>query len=617
MAINPSNNTLVNWARVKLLLMENESRGRHSTGIYTNEISKKVVQNASMFIKSLKLTNEQLTNSPVLGHTRAPSIGANRTITGAQPIVEIDDEGNETFAIIHNGTIYNIEELAAEDDEITFEATDTDTQILSKFIQQEKYDVLNKYFGTASLIWHRKDDPTATYVFRGESSSSKHTKFNTEERPLHVGHDATGKYFSSTKDSLVNMFDTKEAKDSVQAVEANKVLRFENGTESVIFTADRSEVFQTKPVVETNYGTHSNSNHNNNSTGYGNCNSNTHRRYNETADRYGYGNYHDDNSTADNLIILAAYDRVEYNGQLPNWISSIPETDPTKLLTTETIKVASIEQEQVFFYKGRYRVLRHLLSGTNYISDEGKLVSQSHKTAKPYAFINGVILKKTTDFVKIYAKVGRLIFGSQSFCDAIADYADQPVPVLEEYGEILIESFTFKGKLLTGVYKPLFTKRGIIEFHSGYLATSLFHPASTINIGDTVRTQTLDKFEVGKVQSTNPPLGFITILTQYDKLVRVDESHVINVMSPITIVKTAEMLEKEKQILKINMENNLKLTRLKTLTDVQSIIEDAHEELHLGLIAADEAKAIVPALQRKIFSLMEKSVSQSTSNLPY
>ncbi|MCK5789138.1 MAG: hypothetical protein KAH32_09065, partial [Chlamydiia bacterium] len=250
MAISPIGSNKINWARVKLLLLSNESRGRHSTGLYSNKSSLKMVKAATPFVKELVISPEADGITPLLGHTRAPSVGTDRSISGAQPIVEVDEEGENVFAIIHNGTIHNMEELADADDEITFVTTDTDTQILSKFIQQEKYSVLNEYYGAASLIWHTKKDPDAIYVFRGESSQSSYSAYVTEERPLHMGSDETGIYFSSTKDSLVEMFDSKEAKESVVEVVANKVLRFENGVESVIFEADRSTVSQTKKVVK-------------------------------------------------------------------------------------------------------------------------------------------------------------------------------------------------------------------------------------------------------------------------------------------------------------------------------------------------------------------------------
>jgi len=599
MAISPKNGNKINWARVKLLLLANETRGRHSTGLYTKNASLKMVQSASTFIKSLTINHEEEL-SPLLGHTRAPSAGADRTINGAQPIIETDENGDTDFAIIHNGTIHNMEALADEED-IEYEKTDTDTQILAKFIKAEKYDVLSKYLGAASLIWHRMDDPEAVYVFRGESPQSSYTTYASEERPLHIGEDETGIYISSTKDSLVEMFDTKEQKESVRKVEANTIFRIAEGEEVIVQTVSRKDVSQSK--LTTTYSSSSN---------------NYHRHQNPYS--YGYdSDYYEPTSKTTASLKGDAYGRMGYSNVIPLWISTISEVAESKLLVEETIKATALGNNEVFFYKGRYRTKNIILNGAIHINDKNMLSTKSGDNVKQYKFVKGVLLKDDSEFVKVYSALGQHNFGSQQFCDAIMEYSKQPIPVLETYQDIAIETFYMNGRLFSGVYEPLFKKRGIVEIHAGYLAATVFYPVTDILVGSRIRAKVKNSYYAGKVILRNIALGIVTIETAYGETKRISDSDIIDVFTSIKdaisekVSLTPKEVEAKAKKEKAEADAAAKIAReamvKKIKSDTQSVLKDSHEELNTAILAAKNEHVKLPRIVKRVYNLLGHATS--------
>jgi len=612
-AMVPKDNNTTNWARVKLLLLANESRGRHSTGLYTKTASKKMVENASKFISDLAITDMQLV-SPLLGHTRAPSAGANRTISGAQPIIEKNDKDENVFALIHNGTIHNMEELADADDEITFESTDTDSQILAKFLMAEKYDVLADYHGAASLIWHRQDDPNAVYVFRGESPNTQYVKYLSEERPLHVGEDSTGTYFSSTKDALTDMFDDQESKDSVKSVEPNIVFRYENGEEVIVYEVDRSASHQTKKIKPyTPPSTPSKS------------------KYGSYHNPYSYGydsdGWDDDIYDTPSGKSIKDYKTIEHSKDIANWVSTITEVDGDKLFLDEQLNTAKIPINQVFFYKGTYRTLSSVLNGNRYITPDGKIGGMHDKDVKLYSFVKGVLIREADDFVKAFNAVGANNFGTDEFQVAIKPFASQPVLVLESYGEnINVESIYYKGRLFTGTYKPLFFNRGYIEIHAGYLGASFFYQAADLNIGDTIEVVEAKTKYIGVVLSKNTSLGVVNFRSVSGITKRVDECYIQKIITPTTItvkpndafteknknikspveLKAEQKAEAEKKR-KEELEAKIKAKR-NAKSDVLSILVDTQVELEGALNNAKKVGVKLPRINRRVYNMIGHAV---------
>ena len=176
--------------------IHNDLRGGDSCGVF---IDKKVEYGVNkdklfedFFLKSNLINNTKI-STVAFGHCRKASIGTIEEKT-AQPVVLYNDKGEIDFVVIHNGTIYNYQNLANKyipDIDITGM---TDSQVMTRIFYYKGYDVLSEYNGGAvfAIADYRKETPEI-FFWQGASLVNAYGKVD-DERPL---------YFAISKNDLV------------------------------------------------------------------------------------------------------------------------------------------------------------------------------------------------------------------------------------------------------------------------------------------------------------------------------------------------------------------------------------------------------------------------------
>jgi hypothetical protein len=201
-----------NLEHIKLLMLYNEKRGEHSTGIYTpfGGLDKK----ATKISKMMKDLNSIETDKLFIGHTRHATIGAHSK-ENAHPFEYGDIVG------AHNGSLKNHWDLAKK---YGFKMSDfnVDSQIIFALLNQQKDPrVLAELKGAATVIF--------TDVNSGaDIENRKMFVFRlNEERPLHYLKTDTGMYLSSIPESLEGII--YDEKYSVESFKTGILYTIQNG----------------------------------------------------------------------------------------------------------------------------------------------------------------------------------------------------------------------------------------------------------------------------------------------------------------------------------------------------------------------------------------------------
>ena len=621
----------INWEKFKLIMWANESRGSHSTGIYTKHGDYKALNKASLFLGGLNIDYD--TPTPfALGHTRAPSVGMNRTIDAAQPIIYADED--VTLSLIHNGTIHNIDVLATAAG-IEHATTETDSQVLAKFLMARDYTVLKDYRGAASLIWTRTDEPDIVYVFRGESLSTEYAKTVSVERPLVLGYTNEGVYFSSLDEPLKALL-TKDERESIETVPANIIFKFTGASNEIVEEIDRSNSHQSKPVYvapKTNF-----SNHNYNTS------KKSKTPFKEDKKTFTYpkvGSGSDLPSTINSS--LSEYDELDRDNDNTFWVSRAVAGWTDGTLAEETLgHTNNFSINEVFFFRGRYRTENMILNGLIYISKtDNRISSSTDPDATKYGFVKGVLLKTHEDFTQAISKAFRHRFGTLEFEEALTDYAQQPIPVLETTHVIELESIYWEGFPFSGDYRPSFKHRGVLEFFSGQYGCNTLIKASELKSGDKVYIDNdLSSIlpYVGEVISTSPNTGRVTIRKTVGETPRqLDDSVIRNIYSRIKTVReeaniadavkiekaaaeSAKVAELEAKFAEEKRVKDAAKERLKTKdrtsksddvrtnSDFKTILISASEELDAIKSHADDNMLKIPKVVKRSISIISKAI---------
>lgn len=187
----------------------NDDRGGDSCGVFIDGQAEYGVDKQKLFadfVKTSKLLNDTSNARIALGHCRKASVGIIDEST-AQPVI-LYENGKPVFVLIHNGTIFNYDDLAKKyipDVDITGL---TDSQVMARIFYYKGYDVLAEYNGGSVFVVvdYRKEEPLIL-MFKGESLIS-FGNVVSEERPLYLvfGKDnitfsSIPKYLKCKKDS--------------------------------------------------------------------------------------------------------------------------------------------------------------------------------------------------------------------------------------------------------------------------------------------------------------------------------------------------------------------------------------------------------------------------------
>lgn len=165
----------------------NDTRGGDSCGIFVDgDVEYGVGTNKyfQVHFTSSALLKKTKTAQIVLGHDRKASVGSISEAT-AQPVVLKDKTGKTRYVLIHNGTVYNYEELAKKYiPDVDIKGL-TDSQVLARIFYYKGYDCLSEYYGGAAFVAvdYRQPEPLIL-MWRGASKKTTYSKEDEEERPL-------------------------------------------------------------------------------------------------------------------------------------------------------------------------------------------------------------------------------------------------------------------------------------------------------------------------------------------------------------------------------------------------------------------------------------------------
>lgn len=242
--IKPLNKVLFNT-----LGINNDSRGGDSCGIFIdNKLDYGVDKNRlySTFMFGSTVLKEVTTCKIALGHCRKASIGK-ISIDTAQPVV-VSKNNKTSLVVVHNGTLWNYEELA--DKYIKGQDIQglTDSQVLALIIDSAGFQVLSDYIGGAAFVavdYSEDENNPPIYMFKGKSRNSNSVNsIESEERPLYILCKKGGDiWFSSILDYLTAY---KEDGDQIGTITENTLHKFtKDGVEKYQYS--RENAYQSKP----------------------------------------------------------------------------------------------------------------------------------------------------------------------------------------------------------------------------------------------------------------------------------------------------------------------------------------------------------------------------------
>jgi len=245
-----------NQAKLRLLAVLNEERGKHSSGINMSDgVSIKTAGfHDGQFRDGFKhkpLT--ALTGGPVLVHTRQATVG-DHTEANAHPFKYKLATDKEAFVFTHNGTVSNWKDLCKEYNTDSTQFT-VDSKALGYLVYKYGFEVLSKYEGSAAAAFKYLNNNNTLFLWNGATKTTKNGAF-IYDRSLFYYYDKEdrGYYYSSDKDHLVHAANGDKA--LIEAVPTNTVIRITNGKITKKYPIDRSHIFD-PPYNNTYYDNYS------------------------------------------------------------------------------------------------------------------------------------------------------------------------------------------------------------------------------------------------------------------------------------------------------------------------------------------------------------------------
>lgn len=153
--------------------------------------------------------------------------------------------------LLHNGTIFNYEDLAKKYiPDIDIKGM-TDSQVMAQIFYYKGYDALEEYQGGAAfvIVDYRHGEPE-TLLFHGKTKDFSYSQIEEEERPLYFLIDDDTLYFSSIYQILETFVRDKQA----YIVPYNTLCRFDKDCIRSVKKVDRSKCTQKKAYTAKTYG---------------------------------------------------------------------------------------------------------------------------------------------------------------------------------------------------------------------------------------------------------------------------------------------------------------------------------------------------------------------------
>jgi len=172
-----------------ILGIYNIVRGKNSCGVTFDGDIHHGINSDKLYIDFIKNRNLKPKLFPsIIGHTRQASPGNVISLDNSHPFGfgQLPNNGGYAFVGVHNGTLKNHEDLAANYNiEVKVPGafttpyntrTKIDSEILLEIIYQEQnFKVLSEYVGAAALVWQWTEQPNKVYLFSGASRDWDYT----------------------------------------------------------------------------------------------------------------------------------------------------------------------------------------------------------------------------------------------------------------------------------------------------------------------------------------------------------------------------------------------------------------------------------------------------------
>jgi hypothetical protein len=403
-------NKKFSWDKFNLLGVLNNYRGGDSCGRASGNIFQYGTKKNSDYEDFLEeYENFTIKERIIIGHDRKASLGYSINKENTQPVVLKEDD-KIVFILAHNGTIYNINDLAKKYNVKT--TSETDSWILANIIYNYGFEVLKEYEGSASLvIYDRKRSletgDTYMYIYKGESKNNDFVKYTSEERPLYAYKKTEGSiYLSSTENSLIAI---GAKKNKIINLETNILVTIKNGhpIKEETKVIDRSNCIQNKRnVTNNNY--------------YGD------NYYNDYDYGEHYGGFHERPYVKNNN-----YENIE-NEILPSIYKFID------------------------FRRGFYYTDKEKVDGVINLNDQGKITNTNSSF---YYFIKGVMIKDLETYKEARTSIKDLI-GNDGINKKLLKYSSYPVFMntgSPNGNKFYTKSITGERVVFNGDLKPLFS----------------------------------------------------------------------------------------------------------------------------------------------------------------
>lgn len=231
--------------------MANDVRGGDSCGIFIDGQYDYGVDKTKLFCNFFpgnQLLDSVQYSQIAFVHCRKASVGKINRET-AQPVIITEDD-KVKFVVLHNGTIYNYEELAQKYiPEIDIKDM-TDSQVMAQIFYYAGYKALGEYNGGSCFVIadYRGASPKV-FLFKGESKRAEYCKEVEEERPLCYTIDRSKKelVFCSLGLWLLSV----RSDNPAYILEGNVLFEFTGTALKPVEAFDRSRCCQSKAVTYT------------------------------------------------------------------------------------------------------------------------------------------------------------------------------------------------------------------------------------------------------------------------------------------------------------------------------------------------------------------------------
>ena len=225
--------------------VRNDSRGGDSCGVFIDGFAEYGVDKQKLFIDFFRdsvLLNNTTECKVAIGHCRKASVGK-VSLETAQPVVLRNENGEVDYVLIHNGTVYNYQELAKKYiPEIDITGL-TDSQVMARIFYHAGYDALDEYQGGAVFVIHDYRI-NRTLVFKGSSKKFQYSKEAEEERPLYYCWHNGRFCFSSIFETLYAFY----YEEVIYTLSPNKLISIRDNKLKLVKEYKREKVGQFKPT---------------------------------------------------------------------------------------------------------------------------------------------------------------------------------------------------------------------------------------------------------------------------------------------------------------------------------------------------------------------------------